>query len=168
MQRETCKLFRYFLLIFVAAVFTITAISSSPAVEKSSKDFRFQYAAKLLCTANIPGTSQTTPSVLPGVYKTAVNIHNPNDQTVRWRRKISQPELGFSKFIEDQLKPDETARVTCDQIQSDFGPFIHGVEGFLVIESTQSLDVIGVYTAGKNGGEVESIDVKDIRERRID
>jgi hypothetical protein len=139
--------------------------------EKSAKQeggaYRFQYAAKFLCTANIPGTSQTTTSVLPGAYQTAVNVHNPNDQTVRWRRKITQPGLGISKFIEDQLKPDESARVDCDQIQRDFGPFIHGVEGFLVIESTLSLDVTAVYTAGKNGGEVESIAVEQIRERKI-
>jgi hypothetical protein len=77
---------------------------------KEGEEYRFQYAAKFLCTANIPGTSQTTTSVLPGVYQTAVNIHNPDDQTVRWRRKITQPGLGFSKFIEDKLKPDEAAR----------------------------------------------------------
>ena len=71
---------------------------------KEGAEYRFQYAAKFLCTANIPGTSQTTTSVLPGAYQTAVNIHNPNDQTVRWRRKITQPGLGISKFIEDQLK----------------------------------------------------------------
>jgi len=134
---------------------------------KEGAEYRFQYAAKFLCTTNIPGTSQTTTSVLPGVYQTGLNIHNPNDQTVRWRRKISQPGLGFSKFINDQLKSDEAARVDCEQIQGDFGPFIHGVEGFLVIESTQSLDVTAVYTAGKSGGEVESIAVEQIRERKI-
>jgi hypothetical protein len=134
---------------------------------KEGREYRFQYAAKFLCTANIPGTSQTTTSVLPGVYQTVVNIHNPNDQTVRWRRKVTQPELGISKFVEDQLKPDEAARVDCDRIVRDFGPFIHGAEGFLVIESTNSIDVTAVYTAGKNGGEVESIDVEQIRERKI-
>jgi hypothetical protein len=134
---------------------------------KEGAEYCFQYAAKLICTANIPGTSQTTTSVLPGAYQTAVNIHNPNDQTVRWRRKITQPGLGISKFIKDQLKPDEAARVDCGQIQRDFGPFIHGIEGFLVIEGTQTLDVTAVYTAGKNGGEVESIAVEHVWERKI-
>jgi hypothetical protein len=139
--------------------------------EKSEKkeggQYRFQYAAKFLCTANIPGTSQTTPSVLPGSYQTTVNIHNPNEQTVRWRMKITQPGIGISKFVEDQLKPDEAARADCESIVRDFGPFIHGAEGFLIIESTHSLDVTAVYTAGKNGGEVESIAVEQIRERKI-
>ncbi|MFA5111439.1 MAG: hypothetical protein WC443_08550 [Desulfobaccales bacterium] len=137
-------------------------------VKQESPGYGFQYAVKFLCTANIPGTSQTTTSVLPGVYQTVVNIHNPNDRTVRLRKKVTQPGLGISQFIEDQLKPDEAARVDCDQIARDFGPFIHGVEGFLVIESTHSLDVTAVYTAGKNGGEVESIAVEQIRERKLD
>ena len=51
--------------------------------------YHFQYAAKFLCTANIPGTSQTTDSLLPGVYQTVVNIHNPNERTVRLRMKIA-------------------------------------------------------------------------------
>ena len=65
--------------------------------EKSEKKedgaYCFQYAAKFLCTANIPGTSHTTTSVLPGVYQTVVNIHNPSDQIARWRMKITQPGL---------------------------------------------------------------------------
>jgi hypothetical protein len=127
---------------------------------------RFQYAAKFLCTANIPGTSQLTSSVLPGAYRTVVNIHNPNNQIAFLQRKIALPGQ-ISKFIPWELKPDEVTRLTCDQIADDFGPFIHGAEGFLVIESTHSLDVIAVYTAGKNGGEVESMDVEQIRERRM-
>lgn len=134
---------------------------------KEGTEYRFQYAAKLLCTANIPGTSQTTPSVLPGVYQTAVNIHNPHEESVRWRRKITQPLLGISQFIEAELKPDEAVRVDCDQLVSDFGPFLHGAEGFVVIESSQSLDVTAVYTAGKRGGEVESIAVEQIKERKL-
>jgi hypothetical protein len=131
--------------------------------------FRFQYAAKFLCTANIPGTSQTTDSLLPGIYQTVVNIHNPNNQTARIRKKIavtSPPAI--SEFIKGALKPDEAVKVDCTDVTRDFGlTFIHGAEGFLVIESNLSLDVTAVYTAGPRGGEVASIDVEQIRERRI-
>ena len=44
---------------------------------------------------------------------------------------------------------------------------IHGFEGFLVVESTQSLDVVAVYTAGARGAEVASIDVEHVPERRL-
>jgi len=127
--------------------------------------FPFQYAVKFLCTSNIPGTSQTSSSVVPGTYQTAVNIHNPNSQPVRFRKKIAVPGFEPSKFIDDALKPDHATKVDCSQIR-DFGiVFIHGAEGFLVIESARSLDVTAVYTAAPNRGEVSSIDVEQIRER---
>jgi hypothetical protein len=124
---------------------------------------RFQYAAKFLCTANIPGTSQTTTSLLPGSYQTVVNIHNPNRETASLRMKIAVAGGPISKFKRSKLGPDEAAKVDCS---ANFGIHaIHGIEGFLVIESDLSLDVIAVYTAGK--GEVQSIDVEQVRERQI-
>lgn len=43
---------------------------------------------------------------------------------------------------------------------------IHGFEGFLVIESTHSLDVVAVYTAGTKEG-VTSMDVERVFERYL-
>jgi hypothetical protein len=125
-------------------------------------EFPFQYAVKFICTANIPGTSQTTSSFLPGSYQTAVNIHNPNNDEVRFRMKLAST-LEISQFLFDGIKPDGAAHVDCDTIPKFEIHVIHGFEGFLVIESTQSLDVVAVYTAG--GKEVNSIDVEYIRER---
>lgn len=128
--------------------------------------YRFQYAAKFICTANIPGTSQTTDALLPGIYQTAVNVHNPQTIKVRIRKKIASP-LGISAYFDDGLEPDGVMRVTCAQIR-DFGiTFIHGFEGFLVIESTHSLDVTAVYTAGGRQEQVSSIDVEQINERKL-
>jgi hypothetical protein len=143
------------------------AQKKSAAKEKAVR-FGFQYAVKVLCTANVPGTSQTTTSLVPGVYETSVNIHNPNKQTVAYRMKLAVPGLGPSQFVSDKLGPDEAARPDCPRIVKDFGiTFIHGAECFLVIESAQPFDVVAVYTACKRGGEVESIDVEQIRERRL-
>ena len=136
------------------------------AITPSRTAYKFQYAAKFLCTANIPGTSQTTDALLPGIYQTAVNIHNPQTRRIKFRKKIASP-LGVSKYFNDDLEPDGVKRITCGQIQ-DFGiTFIHGVEGFLVIESTHSLDVTAVYTAGGRGEQVSSIDVEQIKERKL-
>ena len=129
--------------------------------------YRYQYAVKFLCTANIPGTSQTSTAVLPGVYQTAVNIHNPNPQVVRLRKKLAVRSGQISPFLDGQLKPDEATSVDCSQVQSFGTAFIHGFEGFIVIESTLSLDVVAVYTAGPKGGEVSSIDVEHVPERRL-
>ena len=117
--------------------------------------------------ANLPGTSQTSTAVLPGVYQTAVNIHNPNARPVRLRKKLAARSGQISPFVEGQLKPDEATSVDCSQVQSFGIPFIHGFEGFLVIESTLSLDVVAVYTAGSRGGEVASIDVEHVPKRRL-
>ncbi|MBK9983969.1 MAG: hypothetical protein IPP15_16645 [Saprospiraceae bacterium] len=126
--------------------------------------FKFQYAVKFICTSNIPGTSQTTDAFLPGNYQTAVNIHNPQNVKVKFRKKLASP-IGISDYFGDVLIPDGVARVTCGQVQ-DFGlHLIHGFEGFLVIESTHSIDVTAVYTAG--GKEVNSIDVEQIKERKL-
>ena len=137
--------------------------------------FAFQYAAKFLCTANIPDTSVTTTSLLPGSYQTSVNIHNPNRRAVRFRMKLAHAFNGpvdtplITQFLDGSLKPDEATRVDCSRIPEFGPPFgIHGFEGFLVIESTLSLDVIAVYTAGtgaKNG--VASIDVERVFERKL-
>src|SRR6187397_3169859 len=129
--------------------------------------YRYQYAVKFLCTANIPGTSQTSTAVLPGIYQTAVNIHNPNPQAVRLRKKLAVRSGQISPFLDGALKPDEATSVDCSQVQTFGTAFIHGFEGFLVIESTLSLDVVAVYTAGPRGGEVASIDVEHVPERRL-
>jgi hypothetical protein len=162
--------------VFLACPFMLPTlvIAQEPVVMPST--FKFHYAAKFLCTPNIPFTSAATPSVLPGNYLTVINIHNPNSGTVRFRKKIAltfppggqKPGQG-SNFIDDQLAPDAALSVDCQRIKSGFFGFtvIHGVEGFLVIESARSLDVTAVYTAGKVEGEVESIAVEQIRERRI-
>ena len=133
--------------------------------------FRFQYAVKFICTSNVPNTTQQTPSFLPGSYVTAVNIHNPNKRLVRFRMKIAAatstevnpPQI--SDFLNEALKPDQATRVDCGRIREFNLPQIHGFEGFLVIESAQSLDVVAVYTAGKSGGGVDSIDVETVKER---
>jgi hypothetical protein len=128
--------------------------------------YKLQYAVKFICTANVPGTSQTTDAFVAGSYQTAVNIHNPQRSKARIRKKIASP-IGISKFLETTIEPDGVERVTCGQVR-DFGlHLIHGFEGFLVIESDLSLDVIAVYTAAPNGGQVSTMDVQRINERKL-
>ena len=131
--------------------------------------YRFQYAAKFICTSNIPGTSQTTPSFLPGNYQTVINVHNPNERPVKFRAKVAFGGKGLiSKFIGDGLGPDEVTRYVCADIREKFEMhLIHGAEGFLVIESTLPLAVVAVYTAGPVGSGVASIDVETVKERTL-
>ena len=81
--------------------------------------------------------------------------------------KLASASGDISGFIKGELKPDQATKVDCSQL-GKFGPHpIHGFEGFLVIESPRSLDVVAVYTAAGDTGKVVSIDVEDIRERRL-
>lgn len=139
---------------------------------KRRSPYCFQYAAKFVCISNNPATSISTASLLPGNYKTVVNVHNPNDQAVKIRTKVALGAKEFiSRFVNASLGPDEVTRFACDEINNrkfDGAILIHGVtEGFLVIESTDSLDVVAVYTAGPIRGDVASIDIEQVRERQI-
>ena len=133
--------------------------------------YRFQYAAKFVCIKNNPDTSISTGSLLPGDYRTVVNVHNPNDRAVKIRTKVALGAKQFiSQFKNAGIGPDELRRFACDAINSHKfeAPPIHGAtEGFLVIESTHSLDVVAVYTAGPLRGDVASIDVEQVRERQL-
>ncbi|SFM85492.1 hypothetical protein [Nitrosomonas communis] len=157
------------------------------ANEKGSGTFKFQYAVKFVCGANLTRTSLEHNLFLPGSYATVVNIHNPNEQNVKFRKKIAlvnqfapQQPGPVSPFTEGELIAEHALGVGCEQINdSEITPLpIHGrVDGFLVIESTESLDVTAVYTAGGPAGtteasdngivRVESIAVEQIKERKI-
>jgi hypothetical protein len=146
---------------------------ASAQAEATQPSFPFQYAVKFLCTSNLPGTSQTTTSLLPGSYQTVVNIHNPNADRVPFRMKLAMatstqanpPQI--TNFIKDVLRPDQATKVDCSMLGKFGNQPIHGFEGFLVIESQLSLDVVAVYTASGATGKVESMDVEYIRERKI-
>lgn len=131
-----------------------------------TRGFTYQYAVKLICTSDIPGTSQTSAGLLPGIYETSVNMHNPSERPARVRKKLAHPSE-ITPFKNSGIKPDGVERFVCKNIQ-DFGiTFIHGFEGFLVIESNVSLDVTAVYTAGGKDGFVVSIDIEQIKERKL-
>ncbi len=137
---------------------TASAVAPAP--------YKFQYAVKFICTSDIPGTSQQSPGLLPGNYQTAVNIHNPNKTSAKIRKKLAMPGQ-ISKWLESGLKYDEVEQVSCPDVDKFELRLIHGFEGFLVIESSHSLDVVAVYTAAPTNGQVSSLDVEHIPERRI-
>jgi hypothetical protein len=140
----------------------------------------FEYAAKLICGL------QRDPDELRltrGLYATAINVHNPQDEQVRFFKKLAltyPPDeqrpgkvlpIGF-----DELGPDDALEVDCVDIQRRFPELFEEtryIKGFVVIQSPASLDVTAVYTAAAldREGQVASqsgIDVEQIRERRKD
>src|SRR5215213_7373031 len=132
----------------------------------------FQYAAKLIC-------GKSDGKVLaPGVYFTAINVHNPTDTTVGFRVKIAVALPGLqpgpiSLFRDAKLGPDAALEIDCPDI---FNPEIFEFpepirpgfwKGFVVIESKVELDVVAVYTAAGKEKQVETLHTERVPARRL-
>ena len=133
----------------------------------------YQYAAKFAC-----GSSDGSGPMAAGDYATALNLRNPTDQTVRLRVKVMATYIGgavIQPVVESEdsnmrgvlpLQPYEARGVGCEQILNrvpDVGDEL--VEGFVVILTVRSLDVVAVYTASGDG-EV-AMDVETIAQRLV-
>jgi hypothetical protein len=51
----------------------------------------FQYAAKFVCG------KPSADEVAPGVYFTAINVHNPTERDVVFRKRLRSPDVGRSR-----------------------------------------------------------------------
>lgn len=133
-----------------------------------SSPYRYQYAAKFICETEIPGTNQRAEGLVRGHYETSVNIHNPGTNTAKIRTKLASP-YGISQWIEGALEYDEVMQINCRDRRRYSLPPAGGFEGFLVIESLESLDVVAVYTAtaAHPSPHAPSIDVERVPEREL-
>jgi Concanavalin A-like lectin/glucanases superfamily len=125
----------------------------------------FQYAAKFVCGKS-PGRI-----VAPGVYYTAVNVHNPLYRGIDLRVKVAValPELkpgSVSKFQDAKLGPDEALEIDCPDIRTLAESKDEFLKGFVVIESNVELDVVAVYTASGKEETVETLHTERVPARR--
>ncbi len=130
----------------------------------------FQYAAKFVCGKSAGEV------VAPGVYFTAVNVHNPTYSTIGLRVKVAVALPGLqagpvSKFYDVKLGPDEALEIDCPDI---FNPDIFKfntpmkarfLKGFVVIKSGVELDVVAVYTAAGREKYVETLHMERVAAR---
>ncbi|MBW2737868.1 MAG: hypothetical protein JRE64_03255 [Deltaproteobacteria bacterium] len=139
----------------------------------------FQYVAKIIC-----GEQKHTRDMrlAKGIYTTTVNIHNPHNLTTTFSKKLAltYPPGGqvTGKILPigiDTLTADGALQTDCVDLQRRLFP--NGfptsyIEGFVIIESSVSLDVTAVYTSAKPRGwfsspKVTSIDIEPVKEREI-
>lgn len=123
-----------------------------------------QYAAKFVC-------GKADGKVLaPGVYLTAINVHNPTGGKITFQKKIAvalphEKPGPVSKLFKARLGPDEALEIDCEDIfklaetRADF------LKGFVVIESKGELDVVAVYTAAGADGQVETLHTERVPAR---
>jgi hypothetical protein len=147
-------------------------ISYESKETKMASQVIYQYAAKLVC-------GKSDGKILaPGVYFTAVNVHNPTYTTVGFRVKVALALPGLqpgpvSEFRDAKLGPDEALEIDCPDI---FNPEIFKfpvpvrrgfLKGFVVIESGVELDVVAVYTAAGAANQVETLHTERVPARRL-
>jgi hypothetical protein len=114
---------------------------------------------KFVCGSNPSGFSFIPPSTLVALadYKTAINVHNPNNAAIPFRYKVAFVKLyqdgDISGFGNSTIGPDAAQAFDCNLFPTLFNPVLIGVvfDGFFVIESDLPLDVVGYYSANHNG-----------------
>jgi len=156
-----CLKCRTFAIVMILSIFFVSGA-------RSQEPFRFQYTAKVVCGAQ---RNPEVGSAVPQVYATTINVHNPEPQkTVSLFKKLAltvppgnQKQGAIISMGKDELGGDGALATDCADLRNRarpgavLPPFF---EGFVVIQSLASLDVVGVYTVP--GG----IDVVQIQERR--
>jgi hypothetical protein len=75
----------------------------------------FQYAVKFIC-----GKSEGDVAA-PGIYFTAINVHNPTDDAVGFRKKVAvafpwERPGPVSRFFDAKLGPDQALEIDCPDI----------------------------------------------------
>jgi hypothetical protein len=127
----------------------------------------FQYAVKFICGKSAGEV------VAPGVYFTAINVHNPTDIAISFRKKVAIALPGeqpgpVSRFFAADLGPDQALEIDCRDIRRHTDYTAEFLKGFAVIESDVELDIIAVYTAAGATGQVETLDIDRVPARRLD
>lgn len=130
-----------------------------------TKTLAFQYAVKFVC-------GKSDGDVLArGTYFTAINVHNPTEMDIGFRKKFAVSLPGqkpgpVSMFFDARLGPDEAFEIDCREISERTDPKAGFVKGFCVIESDVELDVVGVYTAAGATDHVETMHLERVVPRR--
>jgi hypothetical protein len=146
-------------------ILLVLMLGSAPAVAGAQDSLAFEYAVKFVC-----GTPETR-AVAPGVYFTAINVHNPGADSVTWRKKVAstlpreQPGP-ISLFSANTLTPDQALEIDCSDIFRH-ARLIRFAKGFVVIQSPDPLDVVAVYTAAGSTRQVETLALERVPARRL-
>lgn len=164
------RIYVFVSILFVFAILLLTLPQNENAAQAQVAPTHFQYAVKFVCGKS-PGEGQ--PEVVArGSYFTAINVHNPANNSVNFRKKIavalpSEKPGEVSKFFDVGLGPDQALEIDCDDIFKHMNSRTSFLKGFVVIETKTALDVIAVYTAAGASGMVETMDVERFDPRRV-
>jgi hypothetical protein len=127
---------------------------------------QLQYAAKFVCG------KPPDQSAAPGRYFTTVNVENPSNGMVSFRKRFTaglaeQKPGPISKYYSAQLEGGRAFRVECPEIMEALSVTDSFVEGFLVFETPDPLNIVAVYSAAGQSGFVETLDVQPVAGFRL-
>ncbi len=152
--------------LFLSAVLTLCPTSTMP-----QQPAAFQYAVKFVCGKS-PGEV-----VAPGVYFTAINVHNPTNRVIGFKKKfVIAPPLekpGPPPRVSSvaEFGPDIALEIDCQDILRHLvvgeEPTPTFLKGFVVIVSGVQLDVVAVYTAAGSTGQVETLYIERVPPRVV-
>jgi hypothetical protein len=154
----------------VALIGVLAAVATPGRRADAQVQEGYMYTAAFTCVDEV-GTFD--PAFLPGRYRTAVNVHNPQGHTVSLSKKAviatseeTHDRGHISKFKEDELGLDDALSIDCTTVLTLFDQQPQSVgNGFVIIESKEPLDVVAVYTqSGETGS---SVDVECIQPKQI-
>ncbi|MBI1884790.1 MAG: hypothetical protein HYS09_00460 [Chloroflexi bacterium] len=121
------------------------------------------YVVKFVC---VPEVGPAAGAVVPGTYKTAINVHNPNPDPVPFTKKaviaksedLSRGPISTIKNL--TLNPDKALEIDCADIKNVlFAGKTQAVgKGFVVIETSVQLDVVSVNTQLTTVGSSEEVE----------
>ena len=152
------KIIRWLLLAMIAGAVQVNAAPDDPGM-------KFQYAVKFVC-----GKADGRVAV-KGNYRTAINLHNPSYRDIKFVFKvaIALPNLKegqITDFKSASLGPDGAAEIDCPDIwrRLDWNTD-KWAKGFVVMETDNELDVVGVYTATGPDGRTITLDLERVEPR---
>ncbi len=187
----------------LSAGVAMIAVAILVPVSAADQDFKFQYAAKFVCGFDPPpafvrvSPGQYATSVL-------IHNPQKRPVWIRKKVALTFPPAvqdpgEVSQFLRDKLLPDQALQVDCEEIgghppvppggvsQSEFFPgrdlfggaggaggFPPYIQGFVIVESTRSVDVTAIVSVADLGqgpgappGNARSLDVEHVPERII-
>jgi hypothetical protein len=165
-----------FFMLFVTLCISLFFDRVNAQVNKPLADYKYEYAVKIVC-----GEQKDSKNLMlaGGLYATTINIHNPNDSAAIFYKKLAltypPSEERAGKIIAlglDTLFYDQALKTDGNDIRKHYN-FSSYIEGFVIIQSTRSLDVSAVYSSATKSGflrrsyKVVSMDVENIPEREI-
>jgi hypothetical protein len=156
-------------IVAVAAISTVVARGAASAGTSAQVEKGYMYVAKFTCAVEAGEDENLGLPLIPARYRTAVNIHNPQRDSISFSKKVvlafaerTEQRGPISQWQQDRLQADEALAVDCVDIEKLLGGLPPIADGFVVIESEVPLDVAAVYTTESVGIDVEYIQPKRI------